>query len=1159
MRDFHATMTSSPEAPTPSHPPARLQLHGAARAEIEGRPLALGRRLAPLLALVALDGPIARARLAALLYPQLQAAAARRNLRQLLFGQHALLERLIDMSGDHLSLRADVRLEAGASTADANADNPIEPLLGPQRFDDLPEFQEWLDSERERQHERDLDRLAALASQLEGEGRLARALTIAQQLVAQQPTSEHVHRRLMRLHFLRGDPAAALAAFDHCEQVLKDELSASPGPETLALRRQVEGAIQKQPAQAAGGAVATATPEIRKPLPPGLLRPPRLIGRDHERAQLQASWDEHEAAIVIGEAGLGKTRLLSDFAAEQDAAHEGGAIGARVVIVAARAGDDRLPYALLGRLVRRLMHTHALQLADAVRQALAPVIPELGPGPAAPGDIHRGRFVQAMAPLIDDARSNGLQAIVLDDLHHADSASIEVLQHVAQPDHLRWILAFRAGELSEAGQALTHALEESMQVRVIALEPLTPQQVETLVDSLAIEGLDGHALAPGLHQRTGGNPLFVLETLKAMLHPDRRDTALVVAGARPRADHLPAPPAVGAVLDRRLAALSPPAVRLARFAALAGADFDADLAAQVLHATPFDLVDPWRELEEAGVIRGDAFAHDLIREAAIRSVPLPIARSLHRALARHLVEQRGDAQRIAEHYQRAGDLPAAAPFLERAAEHARQLRATDRALELYAQAVDALEAAQAIDAAVALCHRWFELADDSTRLDQCIVILQRAERMAHGPQASARVALLRAIVHARQGDDAQVIACAEAALAIGLAHIEPRLRMQLDHVRIGALLRLGRHTQAKALMDDCEARMPSLVEDADTAGAMLNNMGTYYGGLGRLDDSARLFRQGIAFDHARGRMLESLDAMVNLGVNRMHAGRLLEARTCFDQARRVIATVDAEESLPLVLTEGNLARVEADLGHFAVALPGFERALLMARDQLPAYRPALMTSLARAWSFLGQWARCDALLREVRATPGLPPIMRVTLALAETRRSLMGAHPDASGTTGLTLDTDARDSDVRGVRCLAHYTRALTAAPRDALDAARTAREAAQAQQLAGMSLMALVRMTDAARQAGDIDHATRLAHQCLDEFETTDPDSLYRPELWWVAWQALDAARDAAAPQVLARAVAWVRDTANLHVPPAFRDSFLHRNPVNQSLLGAAAQLGLA
>jgi hypothetical protein len=75
----------------------------------------------------------------------------------------------------------------------------------------------------------------------------------------------------------------------------------------------------------------------------------------------------------------------------------------------------------------------------------------------------------------------------------------------------------------------------------------------------------------------------------------------------------------------------------------------------VLEAHPLDIAEPWRELEQAQVLRDGAFAHDLILETARASVPLPIARLLHRRIAAHLAAQAALPDRIAPHWAGAGE------------------------------------------------------------------------------------------------------------------------------------------------------------------------------------------------------------------------------------------------------------------------------------------------------------------------------------------------------------------------------------------------------------------------------------------------------------------------------------------------------------------------
>jgi predicted ATPase len=160
----------------------------------------------------------------------------------------------------------------------------------------------------------------------------------------------------------------------------------------------------------------------------------------------------------------------------------------------------------------------------------------------------------------------------------------------------------------------------------LCLGPLDQAAIELLLDSLALPGIPASALAEPLARHTGGNPLFVLETLSAVMAqgmPLKSDDML----------RLPAPGNAASLIERRLALLSPPALRLARIAAIAGGDFSVELAAYVLQTRPLDLAEAWRELEAAHIIRGNAFANDLILDVTQRSLPAPIEQVLRQQIA----------------------------------------------------------------------------------------------------------------------------------------------------------------------------------------------------------------------------------------------------------------------------------------------------------------------------------------------------------------------------------------------------------------------------------------------------------------------------------------------------------------------------------------------
>ncbi|HSW26918.1 MAG TPA: bacterial transcriptional activator domain-containing protein, partial [Burkholderiaceae bacterium] len=208
---------------------------------------------AALLAVVALSGPMKAEHLAAMLWPAANARQADTSLRQRLFRlrrrtgtplvESGALLRLAD--GLHTDLQATLQRIDGDEQAGAAE------LLGDHEFEDLPDLAEWVRAERRRWRELRDAALAAAASRCEKDGAIAKGLVYAQRLVDSDPLAEHAQRRLMRLHYLRGDRAAAIAAFERFEQRLKDELGTKPSAETIELLATIEQGGASLPARRA--------------------------------------------------------------------------------------------------------------------------------------------------------------------------------------------------------------------------------------------------------------------------------------------------------------------------------------------------------------------------------------------------------------------------------------------------------------------------------------------------------------------------------------------------------------------------------------------------------------------------------------------------------------------------------------------------------------------------------------------------------------------------------------------------------------------------------------------------------------------------------------------------------------------------------------------
>lgn len=336
-------------------PLAQLQLSAAPLAVVGGgQPQALTATDALLLAWLALEGPTSRERLAQLLWPASGAEAARNRRRASGFsGCASSLARRTRRRQHHA--QPGRRRGARSARRDAVAGRPAAP--------DCPELQDWLAGRRRTQHAQARHTLEARIEALEAAGDTAAALPLAQQLLQDEPLSEDAYRRVMRLHYLRGDHAAALLAFDQCEQMLKHEVGAKPSPDTLALLATVESSV----------ALPGAGPSRHSLPAASVLRPPRLVGRRTELATLQRGLAAGHVVVLVGEAGMGKSRLLQTLAAAEPPLHASG-----------RPGDNLVPYATIARALRQVLDLDPSAADPALRRALSPVLPELGSGAPLP-------------------------------------------------------------------------------------------------------------------------------------------------------------------------------------------------------------------------------------------------------------------------------------------------------------------------------------------------------------------------------------------------------------------------------------------------------------------------------------------------------------------------------------------------------------------------------------------------------------------------------------------------------------------------------------------------------------------------------------------------------------------------------------------------------
>lgn len=956
--------------------------------------------------------------------------------------------------------------------------------------------------------------MVAAADAAEQEGRLAEAIAIAEQLLAREPLHEHAHRRLMRLHYLRGDRAAALVAFDRCERVLKDELSTKPGEETLALLRQIEQS-------------ALSTLAITRPVPPTVLRPPRLIGREREWAQLQQAWEESRAVVIVADAGMGKTRLLSDLALARSG----------LLMVSARPGDENVPFAVLTRVVRGLLQRTTANLEPGVQRELARLLPELGDTEPLRTDADRGRFLNAVQALATQNVQQGLAGIALDDLHFADAASLLALPALVSVPQLRWFGAGRGAELSDEANALINAWRAASQVVEISLPPLTRDQLQLLLESLAI-GLDTSALVDVLHRRTGGNPLFVLESVKAMLAPAGRSALAAEASS------WPAPSNIGTLITRRISQLSPAAVKLARCAAIAGQDFSAALASDVLGVRTLDLTDAWVELEAAQVLCGGAFAHDLIYEAARASVPEPIALQLHGEVARWLRDHNGEPGRIASHFIAAGERQHAAPALHAAALGARHAMRRSEEAGFLNLAADIEASAGLRDAAFSSLQAMIEAlwVVDHGQLDPGL--FDRLDAHAVAPSERGTALELRARWARERGNTPEAKRLCLAAIALA-QQTNDRAAEIVARQRLAAVMQL--EGDFAGAVDQLLPLEPWVALNVDSAAHR------YYGNLASALDYAnrnrearRYHQRAIELARQGERHADLITHLADLAISWMTAGYMMPAITSLEEAQSLTAAHDEARGAGY-LVPGLLYIALRDAGRYSDALKWIDLAEVSFESQGQAWLPLTRCHHACGWIYLGQYARAQREIDAALAAPA-PPWMHAMAMQMRARIALVLKPPSARPwleQARAGAPTEGR----RTLRATILLDHALALPADEALAVAHEVIEMGERLDLPGTTLAGQIRATRFATEAGKTDLAAAHAQAALAFESDVAPCEMYHAELWLNACRAFKLAGNAAeAHNALRQGAEWVRATA-AQVPDEFKDSFLNRNPINREL----------
>ena len=376
-----------------------------------------------------------------------------------------------------------------------------------------------------------------------------------------------------------------------------------------------------------------------------------LLGRRRELELLEGVLSNARSghpgfAVVSGEAGIGKTRLLEELAEI--------AAGSGCLTLEARAAEfeRELPFGVLTDAFDAYLKSLAERALDRLAMdrlgALAAVFPSLGALDEAVdypvSAVERFRVYHAVRDLIERLAARSPLVLILDDLQWADGASLELIAYLLRRPpqaEVMVVMALRTGQADPSVVKAIADIQRSRVVQMIELAPLTKESVRQLLREA------GDLDVERLHRESGGNPFFALQLARTA----PADANGAAAGG------LGVPPAVARAIAAELNELSSAARVLAEAAAVIGDPFDLDLAAATMDSPENEAWTRVDELVARDLVRGTElprrfqFRHPLVRRAIYDSCAPSLRVSWHRRAVEVLAKRGASAAALAGHVE----------------------------------------------------------------------------------------------------------------------------------------------------------------------------------------------------------------------------------------------------------------------------------------------------------------------------------------------------------------------------------------------------------------------------------------------------------------------------------------------------------------------------
>jgi DNA-binding SARP family transcriptional activator/tetratricopeptide (TPR) repeat protein len=881
----------------------------------------------------------------------------------------------------------------------------------------LPGYEgDWVDARRRKLEELELEALEwqARSALALGGAELGGAERASRELIARSPYRETGHRFLMQALAGSGNVAEALRAYEDLRVLLREELGATPAPEVQELHQRLlagEGAGPPPLRQPPG----TGAPR-RIPLP-SLLSPRErstFVGREHDLDLLRAAWQQARSGsrrlvMIAGEPGIGKTRLASEFALE---AHDEG-----TVLYASCQEEALVSYQPFVEALRHYARSAGLEWASAAvgpgAGELARLIPELAAalpaGRAAFDDAETRRYLlfDAVSAILAEASARSPLLLVVDDVHWADRATLDLLRYVLRAPREASLLI--VGTYREAEIGGEHPLSELLAdlrrgrlIERISLGGLDEGGVGTLIASHA-----GHKAPSGLvatvHEHTEGNPFFVEEVMRHLIETG----VLSERGGRwvsaLTSDEIGVPEGVKEVLASRLGRLSDGCGAALSQAAVLGREFNFEVLRVMAEWDEDALIATLEEAVEAQLVveahgragPAYAFTHALVRETLYGGVSGPRRQRMHAQAARAIdeVEGEGPVAALAVHHRLAGSAGDPAKAIDYS------LRAGAQAHELSAWE----EAAAHWEGALAVMARTGRQESERAGL-----LVALAELMVVVGDLARQIDYLdRALALYEESGDAERAAQVHSRLGMAYSLIDS---IYAEHLDIGRAFR--HYDAARAMLEQGPPRK--------ARGHLETGVSTALTYALRIEEGIQAATRAMEIAEQLGDEVLWAAAAEAHAWHRLVAGDLREGFGTLDRAFEV---ADREQRPVLAWMGSNIrGQLTWGLGAPDEARAFFERSLRLPYVGKTAYRQEIADGIGRCHASKGETAEARRLLSDAKPawiTHSLKPLLDLWDGSWDQVESLAARVLETSRRTGNRWDEWA----AHHVAARVHYLR----------------------------------------------------------------------------------------------------------------------------------------